>query len=207
MSLDKFDINGWVVGIIVYSFFALIAFIPTLNAIFKRIKLHPGGASFDDSPFFSNGGKKLLNQHYSRIQGTLIFWKNEAEKFKFFHFYCILWTIPISILIPIITQLINEDFYSKLFLTVISSHAALLIGFHQGLRIESNYRAFRNGESDFYDLYRRMLDEPKSFGDTEDKQIDEYIKEVAIVRRLVRKAETNNFPTLEDVKSNNSSGS
>ncbi|HTE29273.1 MAG TPA: hypothetical protein VK666_02790 [Chryseolinea sp.] len=197
LNLDK-----WTTAIIVYLVVALITFIPTFKALIKKIKLNPGGASFDASPHFSEEGKKLLNQHYSRIQGTLIFWKNEAEKYKFFHYYCILWTIPISILIPIITQLIDQTDSSKLFLTVISSHAAILIGFHQGLRIEGNYKAFRNGESDFYDVYRQMLDEPKSFGETEDKQIDNYIKEAAIVRKLVRNAEINNFPTLEDVKAN-----
>lgn len=192
--------DKWVIAIIIYCIIAVLTFIPTLRAILRRVKLFPGGASFDASPYFSEEGKRLLNQHYSRIQGTLIFWKNQAEKYKHFHFYCLVWSIPISILIPIITQIIDVNFYSKLFLTVISSHAALLIGFHQGLRIESNYRAYRNGESDFYDLYRQMLDEPKTFGETEDIQIATYIKEVAVVRKLVRNAEINNFPTLQDVK-------
>jgi hypothetical protein len=195
VNLDK-----WTIAIGIYLTIALITFIPTFLALVKKIKLNPGGASFDASPHFSEEGKKLLNQHYSRIQGTLVFWKNEAEKYKFFHFYCIIWTIPISILVPIITQLIDQTDSAKLFLTIISSHAAILIGFHQGLRIEGNYKAFRNGESDFYDLYRQMLDEPKSFGETEDKQIENYIKQAAIVRKLVRNAEINNFPTLEDVK-------
>ena len=196
------DINKWIIAVGIYLGAAVLTFTPTLRAILKKVKLFPGGASFDDSPYFSTEGKKLLNQHYSRIQGTLIFWKNQAEKYKYFHYYCLIWSIPISILIPIITQLIDVNYYSKLFLTVISGHAALLIGFHQGLRIESNYRAYRNGESDFYDLYRQMLDEPKSFGQTEDERITQYIKEVAIVRKLVRNAEINNFPTLEDVKAN-----
>lgn len=197
MNLDK-----WEIAIILYIVVALVTFIPTFKALIKKIKLNPGGASFDDSLHFSIQGKTLLNQHYSRIQGTLVFWKNEAEKYKFFHFYCIIWTIPISILIPIITQLIDQTYSSKLFLTIISSHAAILIGFHQGLRIEGNYKAFRNGESDFYDVYRQMLDEPKSFGETEDQQIENYVKQAAIVRKLVRNAEINNFPTLEDVKAN-----
>ncbi|NQX38831.1 hypothetical protein SAMN05421820_101870 [Pedobacter steynii] len=200
MNVFPCNLNGWVIAIVAYCLVAIAAFLPTLNAILRKIQLHPGGDSFNESLYFSDEGKKILTQHYSRIRGTLLFWKNQAEKFKNFHYYCLLWTIPISILIPIITQLIDEDYFSKLFLTIISSHAALLIGFHQGLRIEANYRAFRNGESDFYDLYRRMLDEPKSFGNTETIQIDTYIQDVAIVRKLVRNAETNNFPTLEDVK-------
>jgi hypothetical protein len=199
----ELQINRWVIALIIYLGIAALTFIPTLRAILKKVKLFPGGASFDESPYFSPEGKKLLNQHYSRIQGTLIFWKNQAEKYKQFHYYCLIWSIPISILIPIITQLIEANQYSKLFLTVISSHAALLIGFHQGLRVESYYRAYRNGESDFYDLYRQLLDEPKKFGQTEGEQIANYIKEVAIVRKLVRNAEINSFPTLEDVKANN----
>lgn len=196
------NLDKWVLVIFIYLIIAALTFIPVLKAILKKIKLFDGGASFNESIYFTDEGKKLLNQHYSRIQGTLIFWKNQAEKYKLFHYYCLIWSIPISIFIPILTQLLEVNFYSKLFLTVISSHAALLIGFHQGLRVESNYRAYRNGESDFYDLYRQMLDEPQSFGETESEQITNYIKQAAIVRKLVRNAEINNFPTLEDIKAN-----
>jgi len=35
------------------------------------------------------------------------------------------------------------------------------LGLARGFRVEANYRVFRDGESHFYDRYRRMLDNPK----------------------------------------------
>lgn len=111
--------NIWLIASIAYFSLALVTFLPTLRAIIKKIKLYPSGSSFKESPHFSDKAKTLLEQHYSRIQGTLLFWKNEANKYTRFHFYCLGWTIPSATLIPIITQLIDSSPYSKTFLTII----------------------------------------------------------------------------------------
>lgn len=181
----------------------LLTFIPVLTALFKKVKLHPGGETFSESPYFSDSNKELLQQHFSRLHGTLIFWKNKAEWHKRFHYYTLCWTIPVSILIPIITQTLDSSVESKLFLTIISSHIALLIGFHRALNIENNFKAFRHGESEFYDLYRRLLDRPTTFGNGEQEQLDTYFTEVEKIRRAVRIAETDNFPMVEDNQKKN----
>lgn len=192
---------NWNLIIWIYIIVALGTFIPVLSAILKKVKLNPGGDSFNASPHFSEENKKLLNAHYSRIHGTLIFWKNKSEWNRRFHYYTLIWSLPISILIPIITQTIGDN-ASKIFLTIISTHSAILIGFHRALKIENNFKAFRHGESEFYDLYRRLLDRPKSFGESEDKQIENYFIEAEKIRRYVRNAETDNFPMIEDLKKN-----
>jgi hypothetical protein len=192
--------DAWLILTLIYGLLAILTFLPTLRAMIKKVKLFPGGASFAESQHFSEDAKNLLEQHYSRLKGTLIFWKNQASKYKRFHFYCLGWTIPSAILIPIITQAIDGSFLSKLFLTIVSSHTAILLSFHRGFKVENNLKAFRHGESEFYDLYRRLLDRPLSFGDTEDKQLENYFAEVETIRRYVRNAETDNFPTIEDIK-------
>ena len=192
---------NWNLIIWIYIIVALGTFIPVLSAILKKVKLNPGGDSFNASPHFSEENKKLLNAHYSRIHGTLIFWKNKSEWNRRFHYYTLICSLPISILIPIITQTIGDN-ASKIFLTIISTHSAILIGFHRALKIENNFKAFRHGESEFYDLYRRLLDRPKSFGESEDKQIENYFIEAEKIRRYVRNAETDNFPMIEDLKKN-----
>lgn len=194
------NLSTWTISTFSYLLFAFITFIPVFNALIKKVKLHPGGESFSESPYFSNENKSLLQQHFTRLHGTLIFWKNKAEWHRRFHYYTLCWTIPVSILIPIITQTIDLTSESKLFLTVISSHSALLIAFHRALKVENNFKAFRHGESEFYDLYRRLLDRPKSFGETEDKQLETYFLEVEKIRRAVRIAETDNLPIIEDTK-------
>lgn len=194
------NMTTWTISIIAYILLAILTFIPVVKALVKKVKLHPGGESFSESPYFSDANKKLLQQHYTRLYGTLIFWKNKAEWHKRFHYYTLCWTIPVSILIPIITQTIDTSIESKLFLTVISTHTALLIAFHRALKIENNFKAFRHGESEFYDLYRRILDRPKSFGETEEIQLESYFIEVEKIRKTVRIAETDNLPILEEPK-------
>jgi hypothetical protein len=191
-----------------YIFLTLITFLPTFKAIIRKVKLHPGGQSFNDSPHFSDQGKVRLIQHYSRLQGTLIFWKNQAEKYRNFHYYCLCWTIPSSIVIPILIQCMTvENFDSlSLLITIISTHTAILLAFHRGFKVDRNFKSFRHGESEFYDLYRRLLDRPTSFGTEEYVQIEKYFSEVETIRRFVRNSETDNMPTVDDVKiqSNNS---
>ncbi len=190
------NMTTWTISIIAYILLALLTFIPIVKALVKKVKLHPGGESFSESPYFSDANKKLLQQHFTRLYGTLIFWKNKAEWHKRFHYYTLCWTIPVSILITIITQTIDTSIESKLFLTVISTHTALLIAFHRALKIENNFKAFRHGESEFYDLYRRLLDRPKSFGESEEKQLEN-------IRKSVRIAETDNLQIIDENKKQN----
>jgi len=185
-----------------YIITAIFSFIPVFIAIIRKVRLKPGGVSFDESPHFTDEAKFLLNSHYSRLNGTLIFWKNQAKKYIRFHYYCLYWTIPISIIIPILTQTVSENFYSKLLLTVISTHSAILLSFHKGFKVDQNIIAFRHGESEFYDLYRNLLDRPHEFGNTENEQINSYFKQVESIRKFIRNAETDNFPIIDYSKMN-----
>lgn len=188
----------WFIFFLIYIIVALASFAPVLCAILKQVKLNPGGDSFNASLHFSENEKMILEQHYSRIYGTLTFWKNQSEKYRRFHIYTLLWTIPSSVLIPLITQFVTSENFSKEFLTLVSTFTAILLAFHRGLKIEDNYKSFRHGESEFYDTYRRLLDRPESFGDSTQEQISNYFQEVEQIRRFVRKAETDNLATADD---------
>ena len=195
------EIDNWLIAICIYIILIFTTFIPILIAVFKRVKLHPGGQSFDDSSHFTDNAKKHLSQHFSRLEGTLLFWKNEAEKYKRLHYYTVFWTIPSLVVIPILAQVISGNSYSKIFLTIVSAHTAILLSFHRGLKVERNFRAFRQGESEFYDVYRRFLDRPTTFGSTEDEQLNNYFDATENIRKYVRNAEIDNFPTIEEIKS------
>ncbi len=189
---------GWL--IIAYAAAAILSFLPTFKALLSAVQLNEGGASFDESSF-SDASKARLKNHFSRIQGSLAFWKREATRSGRFHYYCLWWTIISSSLMPFLTQAINaSDSASKWLLTVIAAHIALLLGFHRGLKVAEHFKAFRHGESEFYDTYRRLLDRPETFGADENSQINKYFEEVEIIRRFVRNAETDSLPTVEDVR-------
>jgi hypothetical protein len=88
----------------------------------------------------------------------------------------------------------------------VSAYTAVLLAFHKALKVDANYKAFRQGESEFYDLYRRLMDRPLSFGLTEEEQLSNYFEAVESVRRLIRNAEIDNFPTLEQLRDTNREG-
>lgn len=75
----------------------------------------------------------------------------------------------------------------------------MLLGFSRGFKVEQNYRLFREGESTFYDTYRRLLDTPSDFGVSEVEQITAYFERTALIREHVRNGEIDNLPSLEDV--------
>lgn len=134
--------------------------------------------------------------------GTLGFWKNRATLFTRFHYYCICWTILSAWAVPLISAIApqTEGSPSKWLIVVISSHVALSLSFHRGLKVAEGMKAFRLGESEFYDLYRRLLDRPHLFGTTEEEQLDTYFAGVESIRKLVRHAETETIPDVDDIK-------
>ena|SRR5215831_13561125 len=187
--------NAWDVAAIVYGAIAVITFMPVLVPMLRGVKLFPGGASFDQSNF-SDAAKKRLNDHNSRIVGTLGFWKKQATVYKRFHYYCVCWTIISSWLVPLLGTIGVQGAQRWLIVTV-SSHVALALSFHRGLKVPEQLRAFRLGESEFYDVQRRLLDRPQTFGKTEDEQLDAYFAMVEDIRKRVRAAEADSMPNIE----------
>jgi hypothetical protein len=193
-------LNPWIVGTIVYVAALAVTLIPVFRALLRKVELGPPGAGFDDSPHFSADAKVLLNQHYSRIRGALGYWKNQAALYKSLHFYSVLWTIPSAVVIPILTQAIGTDSWSKTTVTLLATVTAILLALHKGLKVEDNLKAYRHGESEFYDLVRRLLDRPEAYGRDEVTQLSAYFDEVERVRRFVRNAETNNLATVDEAR-------
>jgi hypothetical protein len=190
--------TNWDYAILVYILASILTFLPTLIAILQKVKLNPDGAGYSDSLHFNEEEKSILQQHYSRINGTLGYWKNQAEKYRRFKNYSIVWTIIISILIPVLSQQIGEG-NSNWFLTLISTHGALLLAFHKGFKVDNNYQSFRLAESDFYDLRRELLDNPTKFGSTSKEQIDNFFKRVSLLRKIARQAEIDNTASINEI--------
>lgn len=132
------------------------------------------------------------------MEGTLKFWKTQAERYRVFHNYSLIWVTISSVGVPLLAQATDSDPWSKWLLTVVAAHSAVLLAISRAFRVEAHYKAFRNGESDFYDIYRRMLDRPAAFGAEEQDAIERYLIQVERVRKNVRSAETDNFPSVED---------
>ena len=141
--------SRWLLSIIIYLGLAVLTFVPVLVRLVRKVELFNGGAGPEESPLFSDEAKTRLSQNHARMLGTLGFWKKQAEFYKRFHYYALIWVIPSSVLIPFLSQAIDEDPYSNWFLSVVSALSAVLLSFHQWLKVEQNYKAFRQGESTY----------------------------------------------------------
>lgn len=194
-------INGWALALWVYVLCAVVSFMPAAKRLVSSSALKAGGPSFDASPHFSEAAKQQLTQNYERIAGTLTFWKTRAERYHAVHTYSLFWMAVSAVAVPTLAQNIANNPWSKWLITVISGHAALLLLMVRTFRVEANYRAFRDGESSFYDLYRKMLDRPRAFGRTEEAQLRTYFEQVELARKFIRNAEIDNFPSVEDLNS------
>ena len=190
----------WTIAIYAYCSLLMVSFWPVVPSLLRKVALKPGGSAFSDSPHFSENAKKRLEQHFSRIHGTLLYWKNQAAKYEALHYYCLIWTIPSAVIIPVLTQSVTDSNHSKLLLTIVSSVTAILLSFHSGFKVEESFKAFRHGESEFYDMYRRLLDRPSAFGDSEEHQLEKYFQDVESLRRFIRNAETKNLATLDEAR-------
>jgi hypothetical protein len=189
--------SPWLIAIGAYSLLVVATFVPVLLSLLRKVELHNGGGGPEQSPSLSENAKARLQQNHSRLLGALGFWKKEARFYKRFHFYALGWVIASSVLVPFLAQAISKDPYSKWFLTIVAAVSAILLSFHKWIKPEQNYKAFRLGESAYYDLRRRLLDRPSSFGDSEDAQLEAYFLRVEEIRTRVRDAEIDNFPGSE----------
>ena len=115
-----------------------------------------------------------------------------------------LWLILLSVSVPVLTQVTSvyggDDPFASIFLTVTTTHVALVTSIHQFFKVQQNFKAFRLGESEFYDTYRRLLDSPASFGKNEAEQLTSYFDQVSVIRRSVRSAETDTYAGLEEIR-------
>jgi hypothetical protein len=186
------------IALITYVTLLIGTFVPVARRLLTWAELNPRGPSFEDGKF-SPENKKALQQNFARLSGAMRFWKTMAMRYRAFHIYSLAWITISSVAVPVLAQSATADPWSKWLVTAVSAVAAVLLALVRAFRVESNYKAFRKGESDFYDLYRRMLDRPHQFGETEDEQVQRYLEQVEIIRQLVRSAETDNLPSVEEM--------
>ena len=96
--------DPWFDGLIILSVFILISVIHILRAALEKVQVNAGAPGFDDAFGFSDEAKKRLEDHHKRIEGTLIFWKNQAALYERMYRYAILWSILSGVLIPVLIQ-------------------------------------------------------------------------------------------------------
>lgn len=181
--------DPWLIATYLYAAFALVTLIVAIRPAFRRLP-DVEACQFANCPHFTKDEQTLLIAHYKRMQGTLKFWKKQASICRRFHTYVVLWTVPSSVLIPVLTQFITPENWASVMVTVVSTFTAALVALHQALKFDEKHRDVRYSESAVYDLYRRMLDRPESFGKDRSIQLNAYFEQVERIRSAARKTET-----------------
>lgn len=197
---DMIAIEGlWSNMILIYLSIAMMTFIPIIkNMLFNDDIL----LSYDEKEIsttkFSEENKAKLIKYNLMMEGTLKFWKRQVRIYRSIHYYCVIWTTLLAVLMPILIQALPQE--GKMILTIISAHSAIMIAFHKGLKIEGNYKSYRLCESDFYDEYRKIV-----YNGTDEKKIEEqnqivnnYIEKINSIRKIGRSIEIDNMPSIQE---------
>mmetsp|Transcript_22263 Transcript_22263/g.61761 ORF Transcript_22263/g.61761 Transcript_22263/m.61761 type:complete len:547 (+) Transcript_22263:332-1972(+) len=135
------------------------------------------------------------------VEGALVTWAKWAKQYRMYNMYVNITQVVTSIGIPLLSQLITCEGASQLMLTVVSTHAGIVLALEKALRSQEKFRAYRIAESSALDIWRRMVHMPWMFSDSgpdDDKDFQDVLKEeftvfttkMEEVRDFARKIET-----------------
>jgi hypothetical protein len=187
----------WFFLLLLYLVIIFVSFLPVWRAYAEepdREKIVTGNRLDElKSSKLSPTAQKEIEANYLRIAGALAVWQKEAKQAKSFYQYALFWTTVATPLVPILTQFVDEKPLSRLFLTVVSLHIAIVVAFQRTIKPNDMTKAFRQNESEFYDLYRRVIERPESFGSDDKTLLVKYFEEVERVRQNARMRELAQF--------------
>ena len=194
--MNESEIILWKYGLVALLIAIVLTIIPIVLAFMKKVKLDKPKYWFDEADFFGDQ-KERLKATEGRIQGTLVYWKNQAEAYRLLHTANIFWGLIAAVSLPILVQFYDKtEFWSLAFMTGLTFWTGLIFAIAHTLKSESKYQGFRATESDFYDLTRELLDTPERDSEALKKLVNDYILTVEKVRKVARRIETGIPPSV-----------
>lgn len=187
----------WQAGCLVLSVGIISTLIPILHSFLEFGELFEPGDWFDTSEELIEHRDRLMS-HYSRIKGTLKFWKNKAATHQRLHYCQVIWGALTGVALPVLVQYFEKTTWPTLFMTAITTWNAVLLTLSFTLKSREQYRGFRQQESDFYDESRRLLNTAKKDDPELAQKVEEYIRLVSSIRRVGRRVETGTPPSALD---------
>ena len=192
--------NGWAVALAVLATFILSTVVSVAQALLHQVKL-------DKAPVWMEGSKLLgsererVEDHYDRLKGTLVYWKNEAAAYRRLHFARVVWSLLSAVLLPVLIQFYKpNDPWAKAFLTSLTTWTGLVVALAYTLKAEHRYQGMRQQESDYYDSARDFLDSLKPDDPSLVSKVEAYFAATRAIRRTARKVETGAPPSATDAR-------
>lgn len=185
----------WQAGVAMLAVSIAATIAPIVFSFLNFAGLNDPGDWFDKATNLGNEQQRLA-AHYSRIRGTLQFWKNKAAAHHRLHLARVFWSLLSAVILPVLIQLFNRtNGWSVLFMTVLTTWTGLIVALAYSFKSEEKYQGLRQQESDFYDVSRELLD--STFKDNAEltEKVNKYIETVSSIRRTARRVETGSPPS------------
>lgn len=190
--------SWWQAGTYALGLAIVITMVPIVWSFLGHATLHPPGDWFDSSEELSEHRARLIS-HYTRIKGTLEYWKSRANAHKRLYFAQILWSCLSGVLLPVLIQFFEKtSHWPTVFLTMLTVWNGVLLVFVYTLGSRELYQGFRQQESDFYDQSRRLLNEARHDDPKLHEKVEEYMSIVDRIRQTGRRVETRTPPSAID---------
>ncbi|MGH1350297.1 MAG: hypothetical protein ACRBBN_05755 [Methyloligellaceae bacterium] len=134
--------------------------------------------------------KQRVLKHHKLIAGTLKYWKNQAAAHERLFIARKVWSIFASVTLPAFVQLYDKSDYALSFITIFTMFSGFIVLLAYAFKSEEKHRGFRQYESEYYDIARRLINLPAETEEQLKKQVDEFILLAEKIRKAARKVET-----------------
>ncbi len=192
--------DPWISGTVVLLVAILITTLPIGQAFLNQVAIDAAPKWIEDA---NNLGpqKQRVQDHYARMKGTLVFWKNKAAAHDRLDSARVVWSLLSAVLLPVLVQIYDaRRFWAVVFMTLLTTWTGFVVALAYTLKSEQLYQGMRQQESDFYDLARHLLD----FADPNDPNlqatVDQYIADAENIRQTARRVETGSPPSALDLR-------
>lgn len=190
--------SGWASALAALAVAIVATAVPVANAFLNKVAL-------DEAPVWMENAKNLgvqrerILDHYARLKGTLVYWKNEAAAHQRLHLSSVIWSLLSAVLLPVLVQFYDaKDSWANAFMTVITTWTGLVVALAYTLKSEHRYQGMRQQESDYYDMARKFLDSLRENDPDLDAKVEHYLRATDAIRRTARKVETGSPPSASD---------
>lgn len=197
--------SPWFVALSVLIVGILTTIVSLAEAFLNQVRLDEAPKWIEQATNLG-GQKQRVLEHYERLKGTLVYWKNDAAAHNRLHNARVFWSLLSAVLLPVLVRLYDgTEQWSLIFMTVFTTWTGLIVALAYTFKSEQRYQGMRQQESDYYDLARRLLD----FADSNDPDIkdvvDQYIADTEAIRQMARRVETGAPPSAVDFLAKKSS--
>src|SRR5215469_4224075 len=133
----------WEAGVVVLGISIAATLAPILFSFLNFAELNDPGDWFDTASQLGHEKARVVT-HYSRIRGTLRFWKNKAAAYHRLHLARVLWSLLSAVALPVLIQHFDRtNRWSVLFLTILTTWTGLIVALAYTFKAEEKYQGLR----------------------------------------------------------------